>query len=116
MCAANPNIRMISEGSCDWSNDDKIQLWNHNKLHFKIYSNRKQLFKKSIYVKKKNHCFYCILNQINAGLVNRRDLFKIKLYLTHWFAFRLICEIKPNIQLNHIGYLTMIPFWGKWEF
>ncbi len=43
--AANQNIRMISEASCDWINDaKKVQLWNHrNKLHFKIYSNRKQL-------------------------------------------------------------------------
>ncbi len=35
----------ISEGSCNWSNDAKIHLRNHrNKLQFKIYSNRKQLF------------------------------------------------------------------------
>ncbi len=38
---ANKNIRIISEGSCDWSNDAKHSAWNHrNKLHFKIYSNR----------------------------------------------------------------------------
>ncbi len=38
--AANQHIRMISEGSCD-TEDWKI---HRNKLHFKIYSNRKQLF------------------------------------------------------------------------
>ncbi len=33
--AANHNVRMISEGLCDWSNDTKNQLWNDkNKLHF----------------------------------------------------------------------------------
>ncbi len=39
---------MISEGSCDtedWSNDADNSVWPHrSKLHFKIYSNRKQLF------------------------------------------------------------------------
>ncbi len=42
------HIRMISEGSCDtedWSNDAENSALHHrNKLHFKIYSNRKQLF------------------------------------------------------------------------
>ncbi len=42
------NIRMISERSCDteyWSNDAENSASDHmNKLHFKIYSNRKQLF------------------------------------------------------------------------
>ncbi len=39
---------MISEGSCDtedWSNyaeNSALDQWN--KLHFKLYSNRKQLF------------------------------------------------------------------------
>ncbi len=39
---------MISEGSCDtedWSNDaENTALYHRNKLHFKIYLNRKQLF------------------------------------------------------------------------
>ncbi len=42
--AVNQHIRMISEGSYDtedWSND---ALHHRNKLHFKIYSNGKQLF------------------------------------------------------------------------
>jgi len=42
------HIRVISEGSCgteDWSNDAVNSAFDHkNKLHFKIYSNRKQLF------------------------------------------------------------------------
>ncbi len=46
--AANQDIRMISEGSCDtedWRNDAENSALHHrNKLHFKIYSNRKQLF------------------------------------------------------------------------
>ncbi len=37
---------MISEGSCDtedWSNDaEKLALHHRNKLHFKIYYNRKR--------------------------------------------------------------------------
>ncbi len=47
--APSQHIRMISEGSCDtedWSNDAENSAVHHrNKLHFKIYSNRKQLFK-----------------------------------------------------------------------
>ncbi len=43
----NHHIRMISEGSCDtedWSNDAKNSALHHrNKLHFKIYSNRKNV-------------------------------------------------------------------------
>ncbi len=39
---------MISEGSCDtedWSNDaENTALRHNNKLHLKIYLNRKQLF------------------------------------------------------------------------
>ncbi len=39
---------MISEGSCDtedWSNDAENTALHHRKeLHFKMYSNRKQLF------------------------------------------------------------------------
>ncbi len=46
--AANQHIRMIYEGSCDtedWSNDAKnSDLHHRNKLHFKTYSDRKQLF------------------------------------------------------------------------
>ncbi len=42
------HIRMISKGSCDtedWSNDaENSDLPNRNKLHLKIYENRKQLF------------------------------------------------------------------------
>ncbi len=41
-------IRIISEGSCDsedWSNyAENSALHHRNKLHFKIYSNRKELF------------------------------------------------------------------------
>ncbi len=40
---------MISEGSCDtedWSNDaENTALHHRNKLHLKIYYNRKQFFK-----------------------------------------------------------------------
>ncbi len=42
------HIRMISEGSCDtedWSNDAENSALHHrNKLHFKMYSNRKQVY------------------------------------------------------------------------
>ncbi len=44
----NQHIRMISEGSCDtedWCNDAENSALHHrNKLHFTIFSHRKQLF------------------------------------------------------------------------
>ncbi len=47
--AANHYIRIISEGSCnikDMSNDAENSALHHrNTLHFKMYYNRKQLFK-----------------------------------------------------------------------
>ncbi len=46
--AANQQIRMISEESCDtedWSNDAENSALHHrNKLHSKMYSNRKHTF------------------------------------------------------------------------
>ncbi len=51
--APNQYIIMISEGSCDsedWSNDAENSALHHrNKLHFKIHSNRKQLFERVKY-------------------------------------------------------------------
>ncbi len=45
--SCNQNIIMIYEGSCDtedWSNDaENSVFYPRNKLHFKIYSIRKQL-------------------------------------------------------------------------
>ncbi len=38
---------MISEGSCNmenWINDAEKSSLHHNKLHFKINSNKKELF------------------------------------------------------------------------
>jgi len=65
------HIKVICEGSCDtedWSNDAE----NHrNKLHFTIYSHRKQM----IYIGITFHNFYCIFDQINAAWLNRRDFF-----------------------------------------
>ncbi len=53
----------------------KIQLWNHrNKLHFKIYSNRKLILNSTNI--SKLYCFCCTFEQINAVLVSRRDFFK----------------------------------------
>ncbi len=63
---------MISEGSCDtedWSNDaENSALLLRNKLHFKIYSDKKLLFKIVLIIY--NISFFpCILDQINAALL-----------------------------------------------
>ncbi len=67
---------MISEEPCDteYSSTDaeNSALASQNLLHFTIYLNRKLLF--SIVV-----IFYCIFDQINAALVNKRDFLNSKL-------------------------------------
>ncbi len=68
---------MTSERSCDidWRNDaensalpSQEYIWN--------------IFKKVMYYLQ-YYCFYCILDQINAGLVSIRDIFK-KLGKYYW--------------------------------
>ncbi len=77
--AANQNIRMISEGSHgtgDWSNDAEnsglITAINYILQYTKI----------AVILNSKNisqyYCFCCILDEINAGLVSRREFFKNK--------------------------------------
>ncbi len=57
----------------------KVQLCHHrNKVYFKIYKNRKQLFQIEIIFSKYNTFFYCILDQINLTLVKIWDLKNIK--------------------------------------
>jgi len=54
---------MISEGSCDtedWSNDaENSASHNRNKLHFKIFSERKVILNCTNI--SQYYCFYCIL-------------------------------------------------------
>jgi len=79
--AANQHIQIISEGSFDskdWSFDAENSALHHkNKLHFKIYSKRKQFFFQ-IVIFSQYYCFYCIFNQTNATLVSIRNFFKKK--------------------------------------
>ncbi len=61
---------------------ENLALSHHkNKLHFKIYSNRKQLFKNC------NHallyyCYYCIFDQINGE--HKDPSLKINTYMNEW--------------------------------
>ncbi len=67
---------MISEGSrgTDWRYDaEHSDLHYRNKLHFKIYSNRKQLFKIIIAFKNIEGCFF-IFHKIIAVLVSISNL------------------------------------------
>ncbi len=68
---ANQNIMMISEGSCDCSNDAE---------HSAEITRINVILK---YIKIENstnisQCFCCILDQINAGLLSKRDFLKKK--------------------------------------
>ncbi len=101
--AANQHIRMISEGSCDtedWSNDAENSVLLHkNKLHFKIYSNRKQLFQIVIIFHNITELTVFFV-QINAVLVSR-TLKKILLTQSfEWsytfYVFYQICIILPE--------------------
>jgi len=65
---------MISGGSCDtedWSNDALI---NRNKLHFKIYSIRKQLFQMIIFLN--ITVFTVFSDQISVVLGNHKTSLK----------------------------------------
>ncbi len=66
---------MISEGSCDtedWIIDAENSALHHrNKLHFKIYYNRKQLY----YIKIISYSFTDFY-QINVALMSKRDFFQ----------------------------------------
>ncbi len=54
----------------DWSNHaENSALLHRNKLHFNIYSTRKQLF---LNISQ----YHCIIDQINAVLVSIRDFFQ----------------------------------------
>jgi len=59
---------MISEGLCDteeWNNDAENSTFHHTKnSNFKLQLNLTILM------------IYCIFDQINASLLNRRDFFK----------------------------------------
>uniref|UniRef100_A0A8C1X2J8 phosphatidate phosphatase n=1 Tax=Cyprinus carpio TaxID=7962 RepID=A0A8C1X2J8_CYPCA len=72
VCTVRNYSNIISEGSCDtedWSNDAENSALHHrNKLHFKIYSNRKQSFK--IYADKKS----CHLGSDGVYLDDIKDL------------------------------------------
>ncbi len=74
----------ICEGSCDTedcSNDaENSALHRRNKLHFKIYSNKKQLFE--IVKTFQNITVSLYSNQINAALVSIRDVFQRR--NTYW--------------------------------
>ncbi len=70
---------MISEESCDtedWSNDAENSALHHrNKLHFKIYQNRKLILEIAI-IFYNITVFFCIFDQINTALMSRRDFIK----------------------------------------
>jgi len=63
---------MISEGSCDtkdWNNDAEIStLYHRNTFHYKIYSNRKQLFKIVLIFHSIADCRAFVQKQHNANI------------------------------------------------
>ncbi len=63
---------MISEDHVTLKTAVMMLKIHRNKLQFNTYSHTKQLF----YITIIFHNFYSIFNQINAALVNRRDLFQ----------------------------------------
>ncbi len=66
---------MISEGSCDWSNDAKNSALKSgiiDILKYILIENFWKLKKKVYFF----YCFCCTLDQISARLVSSRDFFK----------------------------------------
>ncbi len=81
----------------------KIQLLNHRKkLHFKIHLNGKVILNiKNI---SQFYCFLCTLDQINAGLVSRRDLFKIIKILLFKSFWPIVYAVIINTSTNMLFY------------
>ncbi len=79
----NTTVLNDSEGSCDtedWIIDAENSALHHrNKLHFKIYYNRKQLY----YIKIISYSFTDFY-QINVALMSKRDFFKTFLESSLW--------------------------------
>ncbi len=57
-----------------FSDAQNSALHHRNKLHFKIYSNRKVILHFNNI--SQYNSFFCIFNNINAALVSRRDFFQ----------------------------------------
>ncbi len=75
---------MISEGSCDWSNDAENEalikginyIFKYIQIENSYWNSKTNL---------QYHCFCCILDQINAGLVSRREFFKKNLLVKNFW-------------------------------
>ncbi len=80
---------MISERSCDtedWSNDaENTALHRRNKLHFKVYSNRKHLFK--IVISLEYFSFYCISDAALLSIRRFKNYLKNKYYQPQTFEW-----------------------------
>ncbi len=90
MFLENQHIRMISEGSRDtedWSNDADNSDFHHiNKLHFKIYYNRKQVILNCNNISQ----YHCIFEQICS-------------FGEHSFKNIKILHSEKKIQSRHWG-------------
>ncbi len=100
--AVNQHIRMISEGSCDtedWSNDAE-----NSALITEINYVLTDIHIENSYLKNCNNIsqFYCIFDQINAGLVSRRDFFATG---SCWQKIRVICE--TSFKTGELLFLSL---------
>ncbi len=88
----NQHMIMISEDHVTLKTAVMMLKIHRNKLHFNTYSHRKQIFE---IVKIFHNCtvFCCILDQINAGLMSRRDFFIRRLTGSLLISHHCICDI-----------------------
>ncbi len=92
--AANQNIRMISEGSCDWSNDaKKSALIDHNKLHSQVNLKLFCVIAKYILNKLQTKIYTFILSShsCNSSLC----------HLPEWLIMKLIMRAFIFSGVNH---------------
>jgi len=102
--ASNNHIRIVSDTE-DWSNDAENSALHHrNKLHFTIYSNRKQLFSNCNNISQYNCITIFFLYFLKCSLGERKRLKK------HWKHYMLcvdfICRVHTQAQSDAcaLGY------------
>ncbi len=108
----------ICEGSCDTedcSNDaENSALHRRNKLHFKIYSNKKKIFE----IIKTFHNITVLLytNQINAALVSIRDVFQRR--NTYWACLTCshTCKMPCFLEILMAKLKSELKFWQYVQF
>ncbi len=102
--AANQNILIFSEGSCD-SEDWSIDVENSTLITTINYILQ---YIQDSYLKLYCHNLYCVFEQINSAFVSKKYIFKIHLKIAQTLNFWMVVY---NIKCYHIIYSKSKLLW-----